>query len=99
MRWYQQVPRVHEPKDMKMWGCEYTNKHTDYMSLRIRGYGDMRLQASTHKPEDMRMQGCKWGHMNLRIWGCKVARIQASTHEHKDMRIRGCKDTSKCTGT
>ena len=98
MQGYQQALRVYEPKNMRMWECEDTNKHTAYMSLRIRGCEDTRFQASTHEPEDMRMQGCKGGQMNLRTWGCKDARIQASTHEHKDIRMRGCKDTSKCTG-
>ena len=43
-----------------------TNKHKEYMSLRMRGCEDTRLQSSTHEHEDMRMQGCKQGHMNLR---------------------------------
>ena len=67
MRGYQQAPRVHEPKDIRMRGCEDINEHTEYISLRIKGREDTRLQASAHQPEDMRMQGCKRGHMNLRI--------------------------------
>ena len=39
-----------------MKGCRDTNKHTEYMGLRIRGYEDARLQASTHKSKDMRVQ-------------------------------------------
>ena len=43
MRGYQQAPRVNKPKDMKMCGCEDTNKHTEYMSLRIRRCKDTKL--------------------------------------------------------
>ena len=86
-------------KDIRTWGCEDTNKHTEYTSPRIRGCEDTRLLASTHEPKDMRMQGCKRGHMNLRIWGCKDATIQASTRGHKDVRTWRCKDISKCTDT
>ena len=38
---------------MRMWGCEDTNKHTEYMSLRIRGCED----ASTHEDKDLKMRG------------------------------------------
>ena len=96
MRGYQQAPRVHETKDLRVWGCDNISKHPEYINLRawgcedahrihepkyrIRGCEDMRLQASTHQPENMRMQGCGWGHMNLRIWGFKNARIEASKY-------------------
>ena len=83
MRGYQQALGVHEPKNMKMWGCEGTNKRTEYMSLRIKGCEDIKLQASTHEPEDMGMSG----------W--EDARIQASTQEPKNMRIWGWEDTNK----
>ena len=101
MREYQQAPRVNEPKDMRMWGCEDTNKHTEYMNLRIRGCEDTRLETSTHKPKDMRMWGCEvtnkyLEYMNLKIRGCKDARIQARTHEPKDMRMRGYKHLHRC---
>ena len=55
MRGYQQAPGIHESKDMRMWWGEDTNKHTEYMSLKIKGCEDTRLQASTHEPKDMRM--------------------------------------------
>ena len=48
-RGYQQAPRVHKPKDMRLYGCKDTNKHTEYMSLRIRGCEDTRLQTITHE--------------------------------------------------
>ena len=35
MRGYQQAPGVHERKNMRMWGCEDTNKHPEYMNLKI----------------------------------------------------------------
>ena len=45
MRGYQQAPGVHEPKDMNMWGCEDTNKYTEYMSLRI----NVRIRGNNSK--------------------------------------------------
>ena len=62
---HQQTPRVHEPKNVTMWGCGVTNKYIEYMSLRIKGCEDTRLQ----EPKDMRVQGYKQGHMYLRIGG------------------------------
>ena len=59
MRRYQQAPRINEPKDMRIRGCKDTNKDTEYISLKIKGCDDTRLQASTHEPEDMKIQGCK----------------------------------------
>ena len=55
MRGCQQAPREDEPKDVRMWRCEDTNKLTGYMSLRVRGCEDTRLQVSTREPEDMKM--------------------------------------------
>ena len=59
MQGYQKAPGVHEHKDMRMCGCEDTNKRTEYMILRIREYEDKRLQANTRESEDARVQGCK----------------------------------------
>ena len=55
MQGNQQATEVREPKDMRMWACEDTNKHPEYTNLRIRGCGDTGTQVSTHEPEDMRM--------------------------------------------
>ena len=101
MQGYQQAPRVQEPKDMRIWGCEDNNKHTEYMNVSTRGCEDTRLQESIRKPKDMRMRGCEdtnkyLAYMNLRIWGCKDAGIQACTHEPKDMRMRGYKQLHRC---
>ena len=42
---YQQASSVHEPKDMRMWGCEDTNKHPDYLNVRTQRCEDARLPA------------------------------------------------------
>ena len=56
---YQQVPRVHEPKDIRMWGCEDTNKHPEYMNLGIWRCEDAGIPTSIYKdnPNDKRMWG------------------------------------------
>ena len=92
MRGYQEAPGVHEPKNMKMWWCEDTNKHTEYMSLRTKGYEDTRLQASTHEPEDMGMQGCEDTSKYTQTLGYKDARMQGYKQVHRNLRIWGYGD-------
>ena len=50
MRGYQQVHRVHEAKNKRMWGYKVTSKHTQTW-----GYDDAGMQVRAHEPEDMRM--------------------------------------------
>ena len=71
--------KTHEPEDMKMWGCKDTNKHPEYMNLRVRGCEDEKIKASTHKHKDMRIRGCKDKSRgtgtkvfeDMRMWGYK----------------------------
>ena len=79
MQGNQQAPRVHERKDMRMWGCNDTNKHSEYMNLRTWGVRKRGCQQArrAHQPKDKRM------------WGYEVATI--STPEPEDMRMQGLK--------
>ena len=81
MRGYQESTRVHERKNMRMWGYEDTNKHTEYLRLRIRRWEDMRLQANIHEPKT---------HEEY-----EDASMQMTAHKSQDMRVEGCEDTSK----
>ena len=78
MRGSKQAPGVHEPKDMKMWGCKDIDKHPEYMNLRIRG---VRMRGYQQAPRVH----------ELRIWGCEDARIQVNTYKHKNIRMQGYK--------
>ena len=99
MRGYQQAPRVHEPKDMRMWGCKDTNKHQEYMNLktyegaRIRGY---QQAPGVHEPKDMRT----WGYQQAdrvhepkdkRMWVYEVTSKHTRTWGYEDVRMRGYK--------
>ena len=74
MRGSKQAPGVHEPKDMKMWGCKDIDKHPEYMNLSIWGCEDARISTSTQSTwiKDMRMWGFEdtrkhTTHTNIRI--------------------------------
>ena len=89
---YHQAPGVHEPKDMRMWGCKDTKKHPEYMNLSI--YEDARMRGYQQAPRmyEPRIWKCEdtnkqTEYMNLRIRGCEDTRLQTSTHEPDDMRM------------
>ena len=74
---------------MRMWGCDDINKHLEYMNLRIWGFEDSRITASTRST---------WN------WEYEYARMERyqqahRIHEPKDKRMWGYKVTSKHTPT
>ena len=97
MQEYQQAPGVHEPKDMRMWGCKDINKHSEYIKLRIWECADARIPTSirstwTSGYGDVRYQHAPVVHKpkDMRIWGYE------NTNKHPkyiNLKIRGCEDT------
>ena len=74
---------------MSMWWCKDTNKHPEYMNLRIWGCEDARILTSTHSTWTQRYE-------NVRMWGYQQAH---RVHEPKDKWMWGYEVTSKHTQT
>ena len=93
---------TNKPEDTRMWGCEYTNKHTwtwgyedvriqgykqAHMKLRIWGCKDASIQGKTYQPEDIRTWGYKDINKHKPTWGYEDAGMQGRAYEPGNTRM------------